>query len=65
MSDAVGEQGDLLLNLEARHDELLRQLDELDRRVAEVLRQVQPAPQAQRPTVPFDPAIAEPVREAA
>jgi hypothetical protein len=39
--DAADEQLQTLLELEARHDELLDQLDDLDRRVTGVLAQYQ------------------------
>jgi len=37
------DQLDVLLALDARHDDLLRRLDDLDRQVLEVLAQQQPA----------------------
>ena len=40
--DASARQLDHLLELEARHDDLLRRLDELDRRVSSVLTECLP-----------------------
>ena len=41
--DTATEQLEKLLDLDARHDELLRQLDELDQRVEQTLKQFQPS----------------------
>lgn len=42
--DAAFGQLQVLLDLEARHDDLLRRLDELEHRVADVLAEYQPPP---------------------
>jgi hypothetical protein len=50
---------DALLDLDARHDELLRQLEELDHRVEKVLAEYLPAHDAARhPVAGFDGASA-------
>lgn len=40
---------DMLVDLEARHDDLLRRLTELDRRVSELMRQWQPSRESGAP----------------
>jgi hypothetical protein len=57
MDGTIG-QLDLLLDLEARHDDLLRRLDELDQRVSLVLAEWQPGRSfvALEGSGPLDPA---------
>jgi hypothetical protein len=58
--DGTPHQLDILVDLEARHDDLLRRLEELDKRVEKVLAEWQPArkpdptlaPNAPQPTLP-------------
>lgn len=50
--DATVEQVQTLLELEARHDELLARLAELDERVARVLAQCQAAAATEQTVVP-------------
>jgi hypothetical protein len=47
MDSAVAQQLQALVDLDAQHDDLLRQLDELDRRVAQVLAEYSPPPTPQ------------------
>ncbi|MBN2477622.1 MAG: hypothetical protein JXB62_23645 [Pirellulales bacterium] len=49
-------QLNLLLDLETRHEDLLERLDELDKRVAQVLRQCQPARKDVGQTAGTEPA---------
>lgn len=56
--DAAMQQLQTLLDLDARHDDLLRRLEELDKRVAEVLAECM-APEKPVEVVP--PAVVEPV----
>jgi hypothetical protein len=53
---------DAILDLDARHDELLRQLEELDHRVEKVLAEYLPACDASRGRVeyPVRPSLAPP-----
>ena len=56
MSDPL-DPFETLLDLDARHDELLRQLEELDHRVEKVLAEYLPAHDAsRRPVASFDRA---------
>lgn len=58
--DGTPHQLDILVDLEARHDDLLRRLEELDKRVEKVLAEWQPArkpdlaltPNPPQPTLP-------------
>jgi hypothetical protein len=45
MDPAAAQQLQLFLDLDARHDDLLRQLEELDHRVAQVLAEYAPPPE--------------------
>ena len=70
--DPAVEQHQLLLDLEARHDELLGQLDELDKRVARVLDECQRLGKADAtpsdqpsPTETTQPGLESPRRRAA
>lgn len=57
--DGSVSQLDLLVDLESRHDDLLRRLDELDKRVSQVLAEWQPT----RPQSPAVSPIAQPLAQ--
>jgi len=58
--DAARSQLQTFLDLEARYDDLLRRLDDLDKRVEQVLAENTPAATAEPPGLritPCDPAV--------
>lgn len=58
--DDTANRLDILLDLEARHDDLLRRLEELDKRVEKVLAEWQPPRRPQEPHLADQP-LAMPV----